>query len=78
MLPALFTGALGACVILCLNAKLLGQCMQHRHRYVQRVIQEGAQVAHRPKLQGESKPVVLAALLRDQCVVGIVQVELAG
>lgn len=56
-----------------LDVQLLGQRLQHH----QRVIQEGAQVAHRPQLHGKTKPVVLTALLRDQRLVRIVEVEVA-
>lgn len=78
MLQALSACAIDMGVGHCLDAQLLGQRMQYRHRHVQRVFQECAQITHRAELRGETKPVVLAALLRDQCVVGIVQVEVTG
>ena len=52
--------------------------MQYRRWHGQRVFQEGAQVTHRAELHGETEPLVLAALLRDQRMVGIVQVEVTG
>jgi hypothetical protein len=52
--------------------------MQYRRRYGQRIVQEGAEIAHRSELHRETQPVVLATLQCDQCVVDVVQVEVTG
>jgi hypothetical protein len=46
--------------------------------YSQWVFKERAEITDRTELHGETEPVVLAAHLRDQRVVGIVEVEVAG
>lgn len=78
MLIALPTGAVVADAIQSIDAQLFCQRMQHRPRYRHRIIQEGAQVAHGAELYGEAKPAVLAAFLRDQRMIGIVQVEVTS
>jgi len=57
---------------------LPGQRLQHRHRHSQRVFKERPEITHGAELHGETEPVVLAALLRDQRVVGIVEMEVTG
>ncbi len=78
VLPTLLARTVGFGIINCLDAQLLGQRMQYRRRHGQRAFQEGAEITQRPELHGEAKPVVCAALLRDQCVVAVVQVEVTG
>ena len=39
---------------------------------------ERAQVAHRPGLEGEAQSIMRTALLCDQPMVGVVQVEIPG
>ena len=78
MLPTLLAHTVGQHTAPHLDAQLPGQRLQHRHRHSQWVFKERAEITHRTELHGETEPVVLAALLRDQRVVGIVEVEVAG
>ena len=60
------------------HAELPGQRVQDRHWNRQRVFQKGAKITNRTKLHGESKPVMPTALLRDQCLVNVVEKEATG
>jgi hypothetical protein len=77
VLPALLAGAIGLDAVDRFDIQLLGQRLQHWRRHRQRIVQEGAEVAHRAELHSEAEPVVLSALVRDQTKIGIVQVEIA-
>ena len=78
VLPTLLARTVGFCIFNLLDAQLLGQRMQYRCRHGQRVFLEGSEITHRAELHGEAQSVVRASLLHDQCVVAVVQVEVAG
>ncbi len=78
MLPTLLARTISQHTAAHLDAQLPGQRLQHRHRHSQMVFKERAEITHRTELNGETEPVVLAALLRDQRVVGIVEMEVTG
>ena len=78
VLPALLTCVVGVFIFKRLDAELPGQRVQERHWNRQRIFQKGAEITNRTKLHGESKPVMPTALLRDQCLVNVVEKEATG
>jgi hypothetical protein len=78
MLQALPAGAVERGVGHGCEAQLLGQRLQYRRRHGQRVFQEGTEITHRAKLHGKTQAVVLTTLLRNQCVVAVIEMEVTN
>jgi hypothetical protein len=60
------------------EAELVGHAPHDQPRHVGRVVEEGAEEAHRAELHGAAEPHVGAAMPADEGAVGVVEEEVAG
>src|SRR5260370_4089915 len=78
MKPALFAGPVSQPAFPNVHAQLFSQRVKYHRWHSHRIVKKSAEVADRAELHGEAEPVVVAALLCDHRMIGIVQMKVAG
>src|SRR5260370_29935750 len=78
MQPALFAGTVNQPAFPNVHAQLFSQRVKYHRRRSHRIVKKSAEVADRAELHGEAEPVVVAALLFDHRMIGIVQWRVTG